>query len=126
MSNKRITDLTELTTPTTDDVFPVVDIATNTTTKVQLGNLPVPTSVTTALATKENTITPGTTAQYYRGDKSFQTLDKTAVGLGNVDNLVSGTNIKTINGNSLLGSGDLTISSGGLTQAQVLTRTLGA
>lgn len=40
--------------------------------------------------------------------------------------LVSGTNIKTINGNSLLGSGDLTISSGGLTQAQVLTRTLGA
>ena len=131
MSNKRITDLTELTTPTTDDVFPVVDIATNTTTKVQLGNLPIPTSVTTALATKENTITPGTTAQYYRGDKSFQTLDKTAVGLGNVDNtsdsnkpvstatqtalnakqdtLVSGTNIKTINSTSLLGSGNITI-----------------
>jgi len=131
MSNKRITDLTELTTPTTDDVFPVVDIATNTTTKVQLGNLPVPTSVTTALATKENTITPGTTAQYYRGDKSFQTLDKTAVGLGNVDNtsdankpvstatqtalnakqdtLVSGTNIKTLNSTSLLGSGNIVL-----------------
>ncbi len=29
------------------------------------------------------------------------------------DNLVSGTNIKTINGNSLLGSGDITISGGG-------------
>lgn len=29
---------------------------------------------------------PGTTAQYYRGDKSWQTLDKTAAGLGNVDN----------------------------------------
>ena len=39
-----------------------------------------------ALATKEPTITAGTTSQYYRGDKSFQTLDKTAVGLGNVDN----------------------------------------
>ncbi len=39
-----------------------------------------------ALATKENTITAGTTSQYYRGDKTFQTLDKTAVGLGNVDN----------------------------------------
>jgi hypothetical protein len=39
-----------------------------------------------ALATKENTITAGTTAQYYRGDKTFQTLDKTAVGLANVDN----------------------------------------
>jgi hypothetical protein len=78
MSNKRITDLTELTNPTTDDVFPVVDIATNTTTKVQLGNLPVPSSVTTALATKQ-------------------------------DSLVSGTNIKTINSTSLLGSGNITI-----------------
>ena len=35
---------------------------------------------------KENAITAGTTAQYYRGDKTFQTLDKTAVGLGNCDN----------------------------------------
>jgi hypothetical protein len=34
----------------------------------------------------EPTITAGTTGQYYRGDKSFQTLDKTAVGLANVDN----------------------------------------
>jgi hypothetical protein len=78
MSNKRITDLTELTNPTTDDVFPVVDIATNTTTKVQLGNLPVPSSVTTALATKQDT-------------------------------LVSGTNIKTLNNTSLLGSGNITL-----------------
>lgn len=38
------------------------------------------------LATKEPTITAGTTAQYYRGDKTFQTLDKSAVGLANVDN----------------------------------------
>ena len=37
-------------------------------------------------ASKEDTITAGTTSQYYRGDKSFQTLDKTAVGLANVDN----------------------------------------
>lgn len=115
----------------------------------------------------QSVITPGTTSQYYRGDKTFQTLDKTAVGLSNVDNtsdlskpvstaqataialkensvnkattmtgnttsntlfltakaiydwatglfqtiLVSGTNIKTINGSSILGSGDLTISS---------------
>ena len=35
---------------------------------------------------KEDAITAGTTAQYYRGDKTFQTLDKTAVGLSNVDN----------------------------------------
>lgn len=85
--------------------------------------------------TGESLITPGTTTQYWRGDKTWQTLDKTAVGLVNVDNtsdgakpistatqtaldakqntLVSGTNIKTINGNSLLGSGDLVISGGG-------------
>ena len=35
---------------------------------------------------KEPGITPGTTSQYWRGDKSWQTLDKNAVGLGNVDN----------------------------------------
>jgi hypothetical protein len=43
--------------------------------------------VTTAAAAKEPTITAGTTAQYWRGDKTFQTLDKTAVGLANVDNI---------------------------------------
>ena len=36
--------------------------------------------------TKENSITAGTTAQYYRGDKTFQTLNSTAVGLANVTN----------------------------------------
>jgi hypothetical protein len=34
----------------------------------------------------EAAVTSGTTSQYYRGDKSWQTLDKTAVGLGNVPN----------------------------------------
>lgn len=38
------------------------------------------------LASKEPLLSAGTTAQYYRGDKSWQTLDKTAVGLANVDN----------------------------------------
>ena len=36
---------------------------------------------------KQDQITAGTTSQYYRGDKTFQTLDKTAVGLGNVANV---------------------------------------
>jgi hypothetical protein len=92
---------------------------------------PVSTATQTALNAKENTITAGTTSQYYRGDKTFQTLDKSSVGLGNVDNtsdankpvstatqtslnakqntLVSGTNIKTINTQNILGSGDITI-----------------
>ena len=104
MSNKRITDLTELTTPTTDDVFPVVDIATNTTTKVQLANLPVQTAVTTALATKQDTLVSGT---------NIKTVNSTSlVGSGNVavqPTLVSGTNIKTLNSVSLLGSGDIVL-----------------
>ena len=98
-------------------------------------------NLTSRFAAKENTIIAGTTGQYYRGDKTFQTLDKTAVGLGNVDNtsdankpvstatqtalnlklnisdaastyqpiLLSGTNIKTVNSNSLLGSGNISV-----------------
>ena len=96
------------------------------------GTLSSQTDLQNALNTKEPTITAGTSAQYYRGDKSFQTLDKNAVSLSNVDNtsdankpvstatqtalnakqdtLVSATNIKTINGSSVLGSGDLVVS----------------
>ena len=63
-------------------------------TMVGLGNVdnttdagkPVSTATQTALNGKENTITAGTTGQYFRGDKTFQTLDKSAVGLSNVDN----------------------------------------
>jgi hypothetical protein len=134
--------------------------------KQATGDYATNTALTNGLATKENTITAGTTGQYYRGDKTFQTLDKTAVGLSNVanvdttttanitdssnkrfitdaqqtvlgntsgantgdnatnsskqDTLVSGTNIKTINGTTLLGGGDITLSSGGLTQQQVM------
>ncbi|MFB6518582.1 glycosyl hydrolase family 28-related protein [Streptomyces sp. NPDC056401] len=40
----------------------------------------------TQLALKEPTLTPGTVSQYLRGDKSWQTLDKSAVGLANIDN----------------------------------------
>ena len=49
-------------------------------------NKPVSSATQTALNAKENTITAGTTAQYWRGDKSWQTLNKAAVGLGSVDN----------------------------------------
>lgn len=112
---------------------------------------PISTATQTALNAKEPTITAGTTSQYYRGDKTFQTLDKSAVGLGNVVNTdtstttnitdsvnkrfvtdanlttignQSGVNtgdettasiqskrpLKTINGNSLEGTGNIVIS----------------
>jgi|GEM_PF-1183903 len=70
------------------------DATTTTKGKVQLaGDLAGTAAAPTVpgLATKEDTITAGTTSQYYRGDKSWQTLDKTAVGLGNVDNTSDAT-----------------------------------
>jgi hypothetical protein len=104
MSNKKITDLTELVSPTIDDVFPVVDIATNTTQKAQLGNLPVQTAVTTALATKQATLVSGT---------NIKTINSTTLlGSGDIavqETLVSGTNIKTLNNTSLLGSGNISV-----------------
>ena len=47
--------------------------------------------VVAGITGKEDTITAGTTAQYWRGDKSWQTLDKSAVGLGNIDNTSDAT-----------------------------------
>lgn len=49
-------------------------------------NKPISSATQTALNGKEATITATTSADYYRGDKTFATLNKTAVGLGNVDN----------------------------------------
>ena len=40
------------------------------------------TTVTNSIAAKEPTITAGTSVQYYRGDKTFQTLNTTAVAEG--------------------------------------------
>nr|DAI89607.1 MAG TPA: hypothetical protein [Caudoviricetes sp.] len=77
------------------------------------------TTLTSGLATKENTITAGTTAQYWRGDKTWQTLDKIAVGLGNIDNtadvnknVLSATKLTTarnINGVAFDGTSNITI-----------------
>jgi len=50
------------------------------------GTLSSQTDLQTALDLKEDVIAAGTTSEYYRGDKSFVALDKTAVGLPNVDN----------------------------------------
>jgi hypothetical protein len=50
------------------------------------GTLSDQTDLQSALDAKEDTITATTSADYYRGDKTFATLDKAAVGLSNVDN----------------------------------------
>lgn len=43
-------------------------------------------AITTALAGKQDTIPTSTTGHYLRGDKTWAILNKTAVGLANVDN----------------------------------------
>lgn len=113
---------------------------------------PVSTAQQTALDAKEGAIASGTTAQYWRGDKSWRDFatdvraavltglstasstvisatDTVLAALGQLQAQVSGkqatlvstTNIKSINGNSILGSGDLTVS-GGSSDARVVVR----
>ena len=68
---------------------------------------------------KEPAILPGTISQYYRGDKTWQTLNALTLGLGNVDNTADFnkstysasklTTPRNINGISFDGSHDITI-----------------
>jgi hypothetical protein len=56
-------------------------------------------TTSSAASTYEPIITAGTTGQYYRGDKTWQTLNATAVGLGNVSNalqLVAANNLSDL------------------------------
>lgn len=78
--------------------------------------------ITITDGTKEPALGVGTTSQYYRGDKTWQTLDKSAVGLGNVDNTADSnksvasaaklTTARKINGVNFDGSIDITIADG--------------
>jgi hypothetical protein len=54
-------------------------------------NKPVSTATQTALDAKQATITAGTTSQYYRGDKTFQTLDQDAVPDGTTNKTFTAT-----------------------------------
>lgn len=118
MPDKKISALDAIVTISNDDVLPIVDNSASTTKKISITQIKAQSPV-----------------QSVAGKTGSVSLDKSDVGLGNVDNtsdadkpistatqtalnakqatLVSGTNIKTINGTSLLGSGDITISGGG-------------
>lgn len=78
-------------------------------------NKPISTATQTALDGKEPTITAGASGQYWRGDKVFATLDKSAVGLSNVDNTTDlGKPISTATQTALDGK-EPTISTGAST-----------
>ena len=79
--------------------------------KTKISNAATTSDLNTALATKENKITAGTTSQYYRGDKTWKTLNKSAVGLGNVDNTSDAT--KKTNYTGTIASGNTGFVTGG-------------
>ncbi len=64
----------------------------------------------TAIAGKEPTLSAGTTAQYYRGDKNWATLDNSAVGLSNVTN-VAQMPLSYLDTTTTLGISDVLVSS---------------
>jgi hypothetical protein len=70
----------------TDLALTATDVGLSNVTNTSDANKPISTATQTALSGKEPVVTAGTASQYYRGDKTWQTLDKTAVGLANVDN----------------------------------------
>lgn len=70
-------------------------------------NKPISNATQGALDLKENSIAAGTTSQYYRGDKTWQTLNKAAVGLDKVDNTSDATKpVSTAMQNALNGKQD--------------------
>jgi len=62
------------------------DIGLNNVDNTTDANKPVSTPQQSALNAKENVIVAGIPSQYWRGDKTFQTLDKSTIGLSSVDN----------------------------------------
>ena len=69
----------------------------------------VSSNIQTQLNNKEGSLTAGSSSQYYRGDKTWQILDKTAVGLSNVENTAlsswtGSTNLTTAGALTVTGS----------------------
>jgi hypothetical protein len=89
MPDQKISQLTAITTVASTDVLPIVDVSDDTTKKISISQIAAQSPV-----------------QSVNGSTGSVTVQAT---------LVSGTNIKTINSQSLLGSGDIVISSGGVT-----------
>jgi hypothetical protein len=98
MPDQKISELAAITTiDNAADVLPIVDTSATTTKKV------TPTQLKTSLALNNVDNTSD-------ADKPVSSATQTALDAKQAT-LVSGTNIKTVNGTSVLGSGDITISS---------------
>lgn len=124
MADKKISALDAIVSVDDADVLPIVDTSVATTKKVNVSQIK-------ALAPVQSVAGKTGTVTLAKGDVGLSNVDNTADADKPVssatqtalnakqDTLVSGTNIKTVNSNSLLGSGNIEISSsvawGGIT-----------
>jgi len=124
MADKKISALDAIVSVDDADVLPIVDTSVATTKKVNVSQIkalaPVQSvaSKTGAVSLVKGDVGLGNVDNTADADKPVSTATQTALN-AKQDTLVSGTNIKTVNSNSLLGSGNIEISSsvawGGIT-----------
>lgn len=120
MADKKITQLTEITVIDNTDVLPIVDVSADETKKITISQIKLQSPVQ-SVAGKTGTITLDASdiANGTVSNTEYQYLDGVTSGIQSQLNakqatLVSGTNIKTINGTSVLGSGDIVVGGGGI------------
>lgn len=115
MADSKITQLTAITTVDTTDVLPIVDLTDVTTKKVTIAQIaeqaPVQSvaSKTGAVTLVKGDVGLGNVDNTSDANKPISTATQTALN-AKQDSLVSGTNIKTLEGQSLLGSGNIDLS----------------
>ena len=124
MADQKISQLPELTTPANTDVLAIVDVAANTTKKIQVGNLPGGsgggvTAVTgTAPITSSGGATPaiGITNATTSADGAMSAADK-----AKLDGIAAGAQVGTVTSVTVAGGTALTSSGSPITGAGTIT-----
>lgn len=124
MADQKISQLPELTTPVSTDVLAIVDVAANTTKKIQVGNLPGGsgggvTAVTgTAPITSSGGATPdiGITNATSSADGAMSAADK-----AKLDGIAAGAQVGTVTSVTVDGGTGLTSSGSPITSAGTIT-----
>jgi hypothetical protein len=118
MPDKKISALDAIVGVDDADVLPIVDASVSTTKKINVSQIKALAPVqsvagkTGSVALAKGDVGLSNVDNTADADKPVSTATQTALN-AKQDTLVSGTNIKTINDESILGSGNITISGGG-------------